>query len=127
MIDSIAVRNFKAFGDAAVRLDLKPLTIILGPNGSGKTAALEALGLFSQTASRQYHERGFRWNGPWCNLGVDGKAAFHNRDTSCELEIGCGIALGEHFRTWYQQHAGSDVPVNKSVEYRIAYRESSRE
>lgn len=41
MIDRIYFKNFKAF--AELDLPLKPLTVLVGPNGSGKTSILEGL------------------------------------------------------------------------------------
>ncbi len=41
MFESIEFKNFKVLRDA--RLPLRPFTLILGPNGSGKTTALQAL------------------------------------------------------------------------------------
>lgn len=42
MITRIAIENFKAIRDR-VSLDLKPITLLLGPNSSGKSSLLHAL------------------------------------------------------------------------------------
>ena len=56
MIRSFSVAGFKPFGK---RLDvpLAPLTIVVGPNGSGKTSLFEAMGLLAQSVL----QRGLRW------------------------------------------------------------------
>src|SRR6266542_4152309 len=41
MLESIEFRNFRALRDTT--LPLGPLTLIVGPNGSGKTTALRAI------------------------------------------------------------------------------------
>lgn len=41
MIDHIAIRNFQSLQD--ITLDLKPLTVIVGPSSSGKSAFIRAL------------------------------------------------------------------------------------
>jgi hypothetical protein len=41
MIESLSIRNFKVL--RAVDLDLKPLTVVVGPNSSGKSSVLHAL------------------------------------------------------------------------------------
>jgi putative ATP-dependent endonuclease of OLD family len=47
-ITSLRLSNFQSFGPESTTIDLEELTYVLGPNGSGKTAVLEALSrLFS--------------------------------------------------------------------------------
>ncbi|WP_328851219.1 AAA family ATPase [Micromonospora globbae] len=47
-ITTLRLSNFQSFGPEATAIDLGELTYVLGPNGSGKTAVLEALSrLFS--------------------------------------------------------------------------------
>jgi len=48
MIDSIQLDNFKSI--AAMKIKLAPLTILVGPNGSGKTSILESIALMAQTS-----------------------------------------------------------------------------
>ncbi|WP_419163024.1 AAA family ATPase [Candidatus Palauibacter sp.] len=49
--------NFKSFRDARIDLLRRPLTILIGPNGSGKTNALDAIEVLSTIASgRHLHE-----------------------------------------------------------------------
>jgi len=48
MISSIAIENFKAFGKKQI-LPIKPITLIFGPNSSGKSSIIHSL-LFSQHA-----------------------------------------------------------------------------
>jgi AAA15 family ATPase/GTPase len=49
MINELHVRNFKSIKDSG-RLELKPLTILAGPNSSGKSNLLESIALISQVA-----------------------------------------------------------------------------
>jgi putative ATP-dependent endonuclease of OLD family len=43
-IESVTIRNFLCFGSDRTRIDLDPaLTALIGNNGSGKTAASQAL------------------------------------------------------------------------------------
>lgn len=48
MISSIAIENFKAFGKKQ-KLPIKPITLIFGPNSSGKSSIIHSL-LFAQHA-----------------------------------------------------------------------------
>ncbi|HSZ54509.1 MAG TPA: AAA family ATPase [Tepidisphaeraceae bacterium] len=48
MLKAIRFRNYKAFQEAS--LPLEPLTILIGPNGSGKTSALSAIQVMAAVA-----------------------------------------------------------------------------
>ena len=53
-ITTLRLSNFQSFGPEPTAINLAELTYILGPNGSGKTAVLEALSrLFSPLASQR--------------------------------------------------------------------------
>ena len=49
MISKVAITNFKSIGDPGVDLELKPLTLLVGPNGGGKSSILEAIAVASQS------------------------------------------------------------------------------
>lgn len=49
-ITSFSIENFKGFNHETA-FDIKPLTIFLGPNSSGKSSGIHALATLSQTAS----------------------------------------------------------------------------
>ncbi|MGZ5520044.1 MAG: AAA family ATPase, partial [Limisphaerales bacterium] len=48
MINSYSLTNFKAFGGQQT-VKLKPITLIYGPNSSGKSSLLQSLLLLKQT------------------------------------------------------------------------------
>lgn len=48
VICEIAVRNLLSFGDRETRLTLGPLTVLIGPNGGGKSNVLEVFYLLSR-------------------------------------------------------------------------------
>jgi putative ATP-dependent endonuclease of the OLD family len=53
-ITTLRLSNFQSFGLEPTTIDLEELTYVLGPNGSGKTAVLEALSrLFSPLAAQR--------------------------------------------------------------------------
>jgi predicted ATPase len=54
MIESIHFKNFKVLTDAT--LPLGPCTIVVGPNGSGKTTVLQALEWLAQTRVPEFAE-----------------------------------------------------------------------
>lgn len=81
MITKLAIRNFKSIGEPGVEIDLKPLTIFLGPNASGKSNILEAIGLFSQSINKDIH-----CGGPLVEYR-DFVDTIHKRETNRWLEI----------------------------------------
>lgn len=48
MISRVVIKNFKSIGELGVDLELKPLTLLVGPNGGGKSSILEAIAVASQ-------------------------------------------------------------------------------
>lgn len=48
MLTRIKVKNYKGFKDAEI--PIKPITILLGANSSGKSSMLQLLSLLQQTA-----------------------------------------------------------------------------
>jgi predicted ATPase len=51
MLTRVKIQNFKSIGEPGVDLVLKPLTILVGPNGGGKSSVLELVALASQNFS----------------------------------------------------------------------------
>lgn len=51
MLERIKIRNFKSFAEAELRL--RPLTVMIGANASGKTNFIEAIGLLAWMAGGQ--------------------------------------------------------------------------
>jgi len=46
----VMIKNFKCINELLI--ELSPLTVFVGPNGSGKTSILEAIALFAQSNGR---------------------------------------------------------------------------
>ncbi len=55
MIDQLILKNFKVLRDVSV--PLRPLTLVVGPNASGKSSILQSLMLLSQGIRRDDQER----------------------------------------------------------------------
>jgi len=68
MITDLTVSNFKSIVKET-SLPLAPLTILAGPNSSGKSTILQALLLVSQTISHQVGSRSVVLNGTLAKLG----------------------------------------------------------
>lgn len=57
MLAKIGIENFKSIG-RRIELELKPLTILVGPNASGKSSILEALPLLVQSIGQNWYDCG---------------------------------------------------------------------
>jgi len=58
MITKLALKNFKSISESGIEIDLKPLTVLMGPNASGKSSILEAIGIFAQSIDEPINSRG---------------------------------------------------------------------
>ncbi len=56
MLTRLRIRNFKVFGE--VNIELGQQVVLVGPNNSGKTSALQALTLWSKCLSKWIEKRG---------------------------------------------------------------------
>ena len=86
MLQGIGLANYRAFPSA--ELELAPLTILVGANGSGKSSILSLFLLMKQTlhaAAKQYRSP-FRINGRSIELGQI-KNLFYSQDTSKEIVL----------------------------------------
>ncbi|SFL45944.1 DUF3696 domain-containing protein [Methylobacterium pseudosasicola] len=69
MFDALTLHNFKAFRD--IHIPLKPLTLLSGLNGSGKSTTLQALALLRQSWDTGFlTSQGFLLNGDLIELGT---------------------------------------------------------
>ncbi|RJS73345.1 hypothetical protein CW696_01520 [ANME-2 cluster archaeon] len=58
MITKLALKNFKSISESGIEIDIKPLTVLMGPNASGKSSILEAIGIFAQSIGREINSKG---------------------------------------------------------------------
>ncbi|MEU1516885.1 DUF3696 domain-containing protein [Streptomyces sp. NPDC005811] len=63
MITSLGIRHFKRFADAS--FELRPLTVLTGLNGTGKSTAIQALLLARQLADAHSNSSVVQLNGPY--------------------------------------------------------------
>lgn len=122
MITGIAVRNFKSIGKDGVALQLKPLTILVGQNGAGKSTIMEAIALMSQSVGRQLSFTGTLINFPSPNV------AFHKGNTREPLELGVKIQLTQDEITDLEngkRNAKVDIPFMSELMYLYAYQQTT--
>jgi predicted ATPase len=51
-ISSLTVQNILSFGGVPTTLDLRPLNVLIGANGSGKSNLIEVLGLLQNAPDK---------------------------------------------------------------------------
>ena len=102
MISRVAIKNFKSIGEPGVDLELKPLTLLVGPNGGGKSSILEALAV-----AIQRNTKGRLTNFPSVNsvmhkltdsrVSMDVHFAPNGNETSGGFQISFGAGSGMNF------------------------------
>jgi predicted ATPase len=83
VITALGIRNFKCFLDA--EFDLRPLTVLTGLNGSGKSTVIQALLLARQAA--QSPSRLIQLNGPYGLALGEAHELLHPAAQQPELEV----------------------------------------
>lgn len=85
-MSKIAFQNYKAFRDA--ELTIKPINILMGTNGSGKSSILQLLMLLNQSQNRLPNEKisSIRLNGHVCSMGAIDNL-FFGKNTTEPIEI----------------------------------------
>jgi predicted ATPase len=87
MLKKISLRNYRAFSEA--ELELKPFTLLIGPNNSGKTSLISLFLAIQQTALFPFSEttNAIKINGKLISLGSV-ENLFNNRNTNIPISIG---------------------------------------
>lgn len=114
MITQLKVSNYRAFENAT--LDLKPLTVIVGPNNSGKSALLSVLGLLAQTLRSGDTQVPLLLRGDLEDLGTY-KDAVHGNDRRSHMA----------FRLEFQHMRRGTVGSESAIEVAFGYRTQRRE
>ena len=68
MIQSMEIENFKCIGKNT-KIDIKPVTILMGPNSSGKSSIIKPLLLAKQTADSRDVQMTVQSDGNYVSLG----------------------------------------------------------
>ena len=104
MLTRISIENFKGIGKR-VDLDLKPVTLLFGPNSAGKSTfmhALQYLHTLLVTGDADVHRT---IHGGDLDLGGF-ENVVHNHDPSKTMTIGIGFKIGDE---WHPHHGPSDL------------------
>jgi len=100
LIHRLKLTDFLSYGSAGVEIDLQPLNVLIGPNASGKSNLLEALGALRAAP-------------------VDLAAYFRERGGIAEyIRRGADSSGVAHIQAWVDY---PDVPISTGAEQNISY------
>jgi predicted ATPase len=68
MLTKLRIKNFKCFEDTG-EMEIRPLTVFVGPNSSGKSSIMQFLLALRQTVESPDIQVAFAPNGSWVSLG----------------------------------------------------------
>jgi hypothetical protein len=113
MIKNIKFKNYRAFKNWQ-EIELKPLTILVGPNSAGKSSILKLFGMLFQSQSKDDYDY-FTFNGPLADLGNQKSIA---GDTSQPVSI--EIQTRKEYKKEVEQEKskGGKQPTNQSTRFR---------
>jgi hypothetical protein len=99
MIEAVEVGGFKPLGGEPVTVECRPLTLLVGPNSTGKSSLMEAAALLVQSI-RVPGRTGLLLEGPLVNLGADVTRLYHGGNVEQPLRVSVSV-----------RRPGTDGPV----------------
>jgi predicted ATPase len=114
-LERISIKGLLSFGSEGIDLPMRPLNVLIGPNGSGKTNFIEALALLK--AAPEDFSRPIRDSGgvrEWLWKGPDGSSEAEISVRLPGLEVGLEVRLHEH-RIAFRANAGRVEVFEESI------------
>lgn len=91
MLTKWYLHKFKSFTDETT-LDLKPLTVLTGPNSAGKSSVIQSMLLLTQTFIEKYTKNSLLLNGPLIACG-SAEDVISKKQSEKSFSIGCNISF----------------------------------
>jgi len=92
-LKSLKLKNFKSIGAKAQTIEFKPITLLFGPNSSGKSTIVQALHYLYEILERNNCDPGTTHLGGKLDLGGF-RNIVHLHDINSSIEISLGLSLG---------------------------------
>ena len=129
MIKSLRLRNFKAFEDTGP-LELKPITVLAGPNSGGKSSVLQSLLLLKQTTRWSPRQESEHWTEPTCSFPrfnelAYGKPPLSQCDVRYEFEIDSPVPTNivpDYFPGITPPKGSDSFPIRYGIELGFRYK-----
>jgi len=125
MLGKIKLHNFKAFED--LELELAPITLLLGPNNSGKSSIIAPLRLLIQTLESNDNSVPLLLNGIMGDFGTYKDIVYKNH-RGRQIEVKLTIYPGDQIltRKTIPQEGYSDRTKESSIEISLNYKYRSK-
>jgi hypothetical protein len=123
MINELWLNDFKAFHNE--RIPLRPLTVLVGENNSGKSSVLAAIRLLAQTVQSDDSSISLKFDGPFGDFGSF-RDVVHGNHRGRPMSLGLTVPLLAHPLGRTDRHIGASQSVSLSAEfkYRLQRRET---
>ena len=128
ILKSLSFKNYKAFSEADI--EIKPLTIFLGANSSGKSSILQLILALEQTINnKDTYSSPLKLNGHYVNLGEDINV-IKDKDRANTLSIEIGLernTISKFFETTFDSSFGQIIESTHNRILTYAYIQSFKE
>ena len=123
MLTNIRLRNFKAFRDTG-NIPIAPLTVLTGPNSSGKSAIIRAMMALRQTVESRDNNTAFVPTGDYVDLGTFEDFVF-KRDIKSSVVIDVASNVSSTHTTFFgmEMQSGEDLQ-SLAISIELAYLKS---
>ncbi len=120
-ITNLQVKNFKSLRDSG-NLELKPITLLVGANSSGKTTLLQTLLVLKQTLESRGLTAPLVLKGRYVNLGSFKDIVFrHDTKRNLEISLGLRMPLGALSDRTDKKQSANEREGKVTLIFRIGY------
>ena len=106
----ISFKSYKRF-PAKEKIELRPMTLLLGKNSSGKSSIIKLMLALSQAVSNEYSRPGLPYKGDGYSLGTSFQNLCHNGNMF-DLQVGLRYDNGLGINATMMQSPGGEVRIS---------------
>jgi predicted ATPase len=124
MLSELVLGQFKAF--SAERISLRPLTILVGENNSGKSSLIAAIRLLAQTIQNSDNTIPLLFDGPFGDFGTF-KDVVHGNHRARPMQLGLSTPLSRRIASRDRSQDSTTIAHNASFLAEFKYRTQRKE